>query len=148
MDTRAFALTAAIMLAGCGTGSGGTGGIGVPVRDGKFEFVVLSVDRSKTIGSVDDPTTAQGEFINVHLTVQNTGNEARSYLARNQHLVVKGDELNAITTSGDGDNLSPGTMINTVVSFDVPAGTTPDVIDLHDSTTSGGAEVSLGGSVL
>jgi hypothetical protein len=64
------AIAASVVLAGCGTttatqGSSGSSaaqaapGIGAPVRDGKFEFVVLSVDRSKTAGPADDQSTAR-----------------------------------------------------------------------------------------
>jgi hypothetical protein len=86
-------------LAGCGpissTGSSSSSahpaaGIGTPVRDGKFEFTVLSVDRSKSAGDPSDPSTAQGEYINVHLSVKNTGNEAQSYFGSNQKLIVAG----------------------------------------------------------
>jgi hypothetical protein len=120
------------------------------VRDGKFEFVVLSVDRSKTDGSADDPSTAQGEFINVHLSVKNTGNEAQGYYGSNQKLIVSGKKFDAASimgAPGDGNNLNPGLGIaSTVVSFDVPVGTNPDAVELHDSAFSGGVQVSLAGS--
>jgi hypothetical protein len=41
-------------------------------------------------------------------------------------------------------NLNPGLGIaNTMVAFDVPVGSVPDAIELHDSAFSGGATVSL-----
>jgi hypothetical protein len=100
------AIAASVVLAGCGTttatqGSSGSSaaqaapGIGAPVRDGKFEFVVLSVDRSKTAGPADDQSTAQGEFINVDLSVKNTGNEAQGYYATDQKLIINGKKFDA-----------------------------------------------------
>jgi hypothetical protein len=125
-------------------------GIGTPVRDGKFEFVVISVDRSKTAGNpsnVFEQSTAQGEYINVHLSIKNIGNEAQSYFAQNQKLIVgskKFDAASILGINGDGESLNPGLGIdNTVVSFDVPPGTTPEAIELHDSMFSGGTRVKL-----
>lgn len=62
-------------------------GIGEEVRDGKFAFVVTSVDRSRIAG---DPTNefmqelAQGEWLNVHVAVRNIGDEAPTFFATNQ----------------------------------------------------------------
>ena len=155
------AIAASVVLVGCGTttatrGSSGSSaaqaapGIGAPVRDGKFEFVVLEVDRSKTAGPADDQSTAQGDYINVLLSVKNTGNEAQSYWARDQHLIINGNKFDAAPITGapgDGDNINPGLGIaKTVVSFDVPVGAAPEAIELHDSAFSGGVKVSLAGS--
>lgn len=151
-----------VVLAGCATGTTAAGstnpagsraaqaaGIGTPVRDGKFEFVVTSVDRSKTAGNPSnefEQSTAQGEYINAHLSVKNIGNEAQSYFANNQKLIVGGkkfDPASILGINGDGDSINPGLGITTVVSFDVPPGTAPDSIELHDSAFSGGATVKL-----
>lgn len=124
-------------------------GIGTPVRDGKFEFVVTSVDRSKTAGNPSnefEQSTAQGEYVNVHLSVKNIGNEAQSFFANNQKLIVGGKKFDAASimgVNGDGGSLNPGLGVDTVVSFDVPVGTAPDSIELHDSAFSGGATVNL-----
>ncbi|UQX12292.1 DUF4352 domain-containing protein [Candidatus Mycobacterium methanotrophicum] len=148
-----------MLLAACGAGNQATekpaeshaqaAVIGTPVRDGKFEFIVTSVDRSKTAGNPSneyEQSTAQGEYINVHLSVKNTGNEAQSYFASNQKLIVGGKKFDAASIlglKGDGDSINPGLGIDTVVSFDVPVGTNPDSIELHDSAFSGGATVKL-----
>lgn len=123
--------------------------IGTPVRDGKLEFRVTGVNRSKLAG---DPTnqfmqeTARGEFINVSLAVKNTGEEAQSFFASNQKLIVNGKQFDAATIlgiPGDGDNINPGLGLETVVSFDVPPGSVPEAIELHDSAFSGGVMVNL-----
>jgi len=154
------AIAASVVLAACGTTQGSSGssaaqaapGIGAPVRDGNFEFVVLSVDRSKTAGPDDDQSTAQGDYVNVLLSVKNTGNEAQSYWPRDQHLIINGNKFDAAPITGapgDGDNINPGLGIaKTVVSFDVPVGAAPEAIELHDSAFSGGVKVNLAGTPL
>lgn len=133
-----------------GSGSDAAAGrIGTPVSDGKFQFVVTSVDQSKTAG---DPTneflqeTAQGEYVNVHLTVKNTGDEAQTYFNTNQKLLIGGKKFDAASimgVSGDMQAINPGLGLDTVVSFDVPVGSSPGAIELHDSAYSGGAQVKL-----
>ena len=106
--------------------------------------------RSKTAG---DPTneflqsTAQGEYVNIRLSVKNIGNEAQTYFVQNQKLIVGGKKFDAASilgAKGDDISLNPGRGIdNTVVSFDVPPGTVPTSIELHDSAFSGGVTVRL-----
>lgn len=124
-------------------------GVGVPVRDGKFEFTVTSIDRSATAG---DPTNeflqeqATGEFVNVHLTVTNIGDEAQDFFASNQKLIVDGKKFDAASIlglPGDMSGINPGLSIETVVPFDVPPGAQPDAVELHDSAFSGGVKVAL-----
>ncbi|AJA43713.1 hypothetical protein MILLY_40 [Mycobacterium phage Milly] len=129
---------------------------GSAVRDGKFEFRVVGVDRSK---SVSDPTgnpymtaTAQGEFVVVTLSVENVGSEARSFSGVNQKLVdAAGRQYSAHSSadmymnSGTGD-INPGNGIQARVAFDVPPGTEATELILHDSMFSGGAHLALGGA--
>jgi hypothetical protein len=153
-----FALTACMPLntKSNSTSSGGSGDVGVsvgsPASDGKFQFVVTSVDRSSTAGNPTnqfEQVTAKGEFINVHLTVKNTGDKAQSYFANNQKLIIGGKQFDAASIlglPGDGDNINPGLGIDTVVSFDVPPGSMPEAVVLHDSAFSGGTKVNLSGA--
>jgi Domain of unknown function (DUF4352) len=127
-------------------------GIGQEVRDGRFAFVVTSVDVSKTAG---DPTNhfdiapTQGEFVNVHLTVRNVGDRSQRFLAYNQTLQIGADQFssnNAATmwTQAMTVDINPGSSIHAVVSFDVPPGTSKDgVLTLHDSPFSAGAKIRL-----
>jgi hypothetical protein len=102
--------------------------IGQEVRDGKFAFVVESVHRSKVAGDPSNPymtVTPQGEFINVHMIVQNIGDRAQTFFATNQKLIAGGREYEANTmasvwTGGANVNINPGNAIRAVVSFDVP----------------------------
>lgn len=127
-------------------------GIGQEVRDGKFAFLVTSVDRSKTAGDPGNQfevVTAQGEFLNVHLAVSNVGDRPQTFMAANQKLQVGPDEFSAndmaaVWTASANVDINPGNSIQAVVSFDIPP-TAPDdgVLILHDSVFSGGAKVSL-----
>jgi hypothetical protein len=92
--------------------------------------------------------TAQGEFINVHMTVQNIGDRSQTFFATNQKLTAAGrqyeaDDMVSVWTSSANVEINPGNSIDAVASFDVPPGTVPDVLEVHDSMFSGGAEISL-----
>ncbi|MGV9636302.1 DUF4352 domain-containing protein [Nocardia rhamnosiphila] len=61
---------------------------GTEVRDGKFAFVVTQVDPPvKSVGNDFLGTTAQGEFILLHIDVTNTSDQPQSYSGGNQKLI-------------------------------------------------------------
>ncbi|MFC8530269.1 DUF4352 domain-containing protein [Nocardia sp. NPDC057227] len=126
---------------------------GATVRDGKFEFRVTGVDAPvKTVGS--NPylkETAQGEFVQVHLVVTNIGDRAQTYFGSNQHLIdTQGRRFDNDTSAEINVNeeiiteINPGNSVNVTVVFDVPAGSVPATLELHDSAFSGGAKVAIG----
>ena len=126
--------------------------VGQEVRDGEFAFVVNSVDRSKTAGDPSnkiETVTAQGEFLNVHMTVTNVGDRTQDFLASNQKLSIGGNEFspNGTAAMWIGSmivGINPGNSVHAVVSFDVPPGTSSGgVLTVHDTTFSGGAKISL-----
>lgn len=119
---------------------------GSTVRDGKFEFQVLGVDRGAT--SIDDafgPEVAKGEFFTVKLRVTNIGDDARSFSAANQKLIINGNEYEAISIMDDGwmEDINPGLGIEASATFDIPPGAVPSAIECHDSMFSGGALLAL-----
>lgn len=128
-------------------------GIGDAVRDGKFEFTVTKVaEPVSELGDEYLSTTAQGEFLVVHLTIENIGNEAQSFFGDNQKLVdTQGRTFSADTTAAiyvdDASSMyaevNPGNTMKGVVVFDVPTGTVPASLELHDSAFSGGVTVAL-----
>ncbi|MDP9639011.1 hypothetical protein J2W18_003945 [Rhodococcus cercidiphylli] len=127
-------------------------GIGVPVRDGKFEFVVTAVAPPVTsVGSEYLTQTAQGEFVQVTMTVRNIGDRAQSLDASSQKLLDadgKQYSVDSLATAyldeGIGyEQINPGNALDTTVVFDVPVGTVPAEIELHDSAFSGGTTVAL-----
>lgn len=127
--------------------------IGQPARDGKFQFTVTRVQPGVAqVGSADFGKKAQGQFVFVHVTVTNVGNEARTFDGSSQYAYDKvGRKYEASTEAAiyldDSqsflEEINPGNTVKGIVIFDMPKGTIPTVLELHDSAFSGGAKVSL-----
>ncbi|MGY1842075.1 DUF4352 domain-containing protein [Modestobacter sp. SYSU DS0875] len=131
----------------------GNPGIGEPAADGKFNFVVNGVDCSTTeIGNEYLNTTAQGQFCIVDVAITNIGDKAQSFFGDNAKLFnAQGQEFSADSeaaiylddSSSLYEEINPGNSLTSKVVFDVPAGTVPTAIELHDSAFSGGVTVDL-----
>jgi hypothetical protein len=128
-------------------------GIGTPVRDGSFEFTVTKLTTASMVGDQYFGKQAQGEFLMVHVTVRNIGTESQTFSGDDQQLLASGGRQ--FTADSDAatylensrslyEEINPGNQVSGVVIFDVPKGTTPASIELHDSPFSGGAKVALG----
>jgi hypothetical protein len=127
--------------------------IGEPAADGKFTFVANAIDCTSTeIGSEYLNKTAQGVFCVVDLTITNTGNKPQSFFGDNAKLFnAAGQEFSADTeaaiyledSSSLYEEINPGNSLTSKVVFDVPAGSAPTSIELHDSVFSGGVTVDL-----
>ncbi|ADG97213.1 conserved hypothetical protein [Segniliparus rotundus DSM 44985] len=125
------------------------------VRDGKFEFTVTDVKAGLSqVG--DNPylaKKAQGQFVVVTMTVQNTSGQPQSFSPSNQKLFdqqgrrFEPDTEAQIALGGSDipvwDNINPGNIVTAKVVYDMPKDAQPKEIDLHDSAYSGGAKVSL-----
>ncbi|WP_159621423.1 DUF4352 domain-containing protein [Ruania rhizosphaerae] len=128
-------------------------GIGDPARDGQFEFVVSEIETGvEQIGSEFLNTEAQGQFVLVHLSVTNIGNEAQHFFDSDQTMLdTEGREHSADSEAGiyleDNDTLlneiNPGNTLEGVIVFDIPADATPAELELHDSAFSGGVTIAL-----
>ena len=128
-------------------------GIGQPAADGDFSFVVSGVDCSLTeIGDQYFGTKAQGQYCVVSVAVTNIGDSSQSFFGDNASLFnAQGQEFSADTeaaiyledSSSLYEEVNPGNTLNSKVVFDVPVGTTPTAIELHDSAFSGGVTVNL-----
>jgi hypothetical protein len=128
-------------------------GIGQPAADGKFNFVVNGVDCSATqLGNEYVGTQAQGQFCIVDVMITNIGDKAQSFFGDNAKLFnAQGQEFSADSEAAiyleDSaslyEEINPGNTLNSKVVFDVPTGTTPTAIELHDSMFSGGVTVNL-----
>lgn len=119
---------------------------GSTVRDGKFEFQVLGVERGAT--SIDDAfgaEVAKGEFFTVKLRVTNIGDDARNFSATNQKLIINGNEYEATSIMDDGwmEDINPGLGIEASATFDIPPGAVPSAIECHDSIFSGRALLAV-----
>jgi hypothetical protein len=132
----------------------GAPGIGSPVRDGKFEFVVTRVERpGNTIGESFTRQTAQGEFVIVYVNVTNIGDKAQTLSSSGQVLIndkgQKFEPSSAIFSLPNADkvfleNINPGNVVTDApLLFDVAPGTVLSEIELHDSIFSGGVTVKL-----
>lgn len=125
---------------------------GSAVRDGKFEFQVLGITRAQQAGDPSnqfETVQAQGEFIIVTMSVTNIGDRAQSYFGTNQKLFdTAGRQYEANSAAdmwankGTGD-INPGNSIRVKAAFDVPPGTQPAELEVHDSMFSGGVKVRL-----
>jgi Domain of unknown function (DUF4352) len=130
-------------------------GMGSPVRDGKFEFVVSKVDCGKTrLGDTNFGKDAQGQFCTVNVKVTNIGREAQTLDASSQYLYGSGGQrfdadteaalyLGVNQTRTFLEDINPGNSVNGILVFDIPKGEKPTKIELHDSPFSGGVTVEL-----
>jgi hypothetical protein len=134
-------------------GGGGPAGLGDPVRDGQFEFVVRSVDcGAASVGRVARQT-AQDQFCLVALEVANTGTEGRTFGGGQQFLFDSDGnrhdpDLDATARhEGDGrlwsSHLNPGQRLEGTLVYDVPESVTVSRVELHDGPFSGGASVEV-----
>ncbi|XVX20161.1 DUF4352 domain-containing protein [Actinomycetota bacterium] len=128
-------------------------GIGTKVRDGKFEFTVTKVESGGTqIGDSSFGEKAQGTFQLVHVTISNVGNEPQTMYDSNQKVTdAQGREFSPNSAAAimlDNNDIwlqeiNPGNTLKGVLVYDMPTGSTPASIELHDSMFSGGVDVSL-----
>lgn len=128
---------------------------GSAVRDGKFEFRVLGIESATQAGDLSNPymiAEAQGEFVIVTLSVQNIGDVPQSYFGANQKLIdtagreYGSDSEASLWMNNEGaimSDINPGNSIQVRAAFDVPPGTVPAELELHDSAFSGGVSVRL-----
>ncbi len=129
--------------------------IGQPVRDGKFEFTVTSIDCGKNSVGTNEYLTkqAQGQFCLLNLTVKNIGNESQTFSDSGQLLFdANGNKYSSdsgasfyANPSGSTflNQINPGNSVTGAVVFDIPKGVTPTQAELHDSAFSGGVKVNL-----
>lgn len=137
-----------------GSNADASGGIGDPVRDGKFEFVVKGFECGvKKVGAEFLEEKAQGQFCLVEMTVSNIGDEAQLFDAGSQ----KGTTDSGATVDADGtaslvvpenensflEEINPGNSIEVVVVYDIAKDQQLTAVELYDSLFSGGVTVSL-----
>jgi hypothetical protein len=134
-------------------GDAGPAGLGDPVRDGQFEFVVGSVDcGARSVGEGFGRKQALEQFCLVALEVENTGTEGRTFGGGHQYL-FDGDgkrhdpDLDATVRHGGGrllsTHLNPGQRLQGTLVYDVPDPIDLARVELHDGPFSGGAGVEL-----
>ncbi|SDC56034.1 protein of unknown function [Sanguibacter gelidistatuariae] len=130
-----------------------TPGIGSVVADGKFEFTVNSLEPGVAhIGDATFGVDAQGQFLLVHVTVTNIGDQAQYFDSSSQKLLdAQGRTHSADSTAAvylpDSNSfltsINPGNTVEGIIVFDVPADASPASLELHDSPFSGGVTVAV-----
>lgn len=134
-----------------------TAGIGEPVSDGMFEFTVTDVETGiQHVGGEYVGTDAQGQFVIVHVTVHNTGDEPRMLSMSSQKLyddqgrTFEASSGAAVMALPESDaflnNINPGNSVQAQLLFDVPEDVQLGSVELHDGMMSGGVTVSLTGA--
>jgi hypothetical protein len=127
-------------------------GIGDPVRDGKFEFIVTGIEEPGNVYDSEDLLNdeAVGEWFIVFMTVENIGDQEQTFSAGDQKVLWDGKEFTAEGFTWNGtsfEDLNPGIVLEATVMFDMPAsfpeGGIGSVLELHDSAFSGGVNVYL-----
>jgi hypothetical protein len=127
--------------------------VGTAVRDGKFEFTVTKVETGvKRVGPDFMAQKAQGQFVLVHLSVTNIGDEPQTLIDSEQKVrdaagrQFSTDSGAALVIDGNDvffNEINPGNTVRGVLIYDMPKGARPASIELHDSMLSGGVTVSL-----
>ncbi|MEU4427453.1 DUF4352 domain-containing protein [Actinoplanes sp. NPDC024001] len=129
-------------------------GIGDPVRDGKFEFVVSRVNCARTSYGMENlKRTAEGRFCVVTLSVRNIADEPKYFLglaqkAKDANGASYGyDEIAGVYANRDTQTflkkLDPGERVSGKLVFDIPHGVTLTAVELHDFPLSRGVTVAL-----
>ena len=131
------------------------GKIGEPVRDGRFEFTVLSQECGITkVGNEYLSKTAQGQYCKVNIKVKNIGDKPQSLSSSSQKLFSSDNKEFSTDDSAmiyDNSNsqsvwlneINPGNEVTGNLIFDMPNGVAPSSIKLFDSAFSGGVIVRL-----
>ncbi|EHY89554.1 DUF4352 domain-containing protein [Saccharomonospora azurea] len=127
-------------------------GVGRPVRDGLFEFTVVGVEYSPSVGDQYVSETAQGQYATVTVRVANIGNEARSFADTDQYLFDADDRRYSTDLAAESlipgndvfyNPINPGNVVEGALVYDVPVDVEPTRIELHDSAFSQGVSVGL-----
>ncbi|MFG1931860.1 DUF4352 domain-containing protein [Mycobacterium sp. NPDC048908] len=123
-----------------------TGVPGSLVHDGDFEFVVT--------GTPTDWRGAprpRGEWLVATTTVRNIDDESQEFVINNQKLIdsdghaYAADVAAAVAMNATSMviTVDPGANITVRLPFDVPEGTLPAAVELHDSVFSDGVQVRV-----
>lgn len=129
-------------------------GVGDVVKDGKFAFKVTKVEKGLSqIGEDLLASKAQGQYVLVHITVKNIGDEAQLFSDGEQKLIdSQGRQFDADSgaaamglkdSNAFLNNINPGNSVKGILLFDVPKTFKLKAIELHDSVFSGGVTVAL-----
>jgi hypothetical protein len=120
--------------------------------DGPLTFTVTGVESGTTITDTENEfltKDAQGEFIVVRLTVQNTTGDPGQFLGTFQKLNAGGqqytiDDEATFYVGGGFVDIPAGGEAQVGLAYDVPPGTVPESVELHADPMSAGVVLPLG----
>jgi hypothetical protein len=129
-------------------------GVGDVVEDGQFAFKVTGVEKGLSqVGEGLTASKAQGQYVLIHLTVKNIGDEAQLFTDSAQKLLdtkdrqydaASGTAAIALQDSNAFlNNINPGNSVRGILLFDVPKDFHLKSVELHDSVFSDGVTVAL-----
>jgi hypothetical protein len=108
------------------------------------------VETAPSVQSQDAPVaqTAQGEYLLVHLTVLNSGDQPGTFVGTFQKLKAGGttysiDDVATAYLNGTVVQLNPGDNSVVSIAFDVPPGTTPESLEAHGDPVGAGVDIPL-----
>ena len=128
--------------------------VGDVVTVGDFEVTVTGQEVGLArVGDDMFGEEAQGQFVKVFVTVQNTGTSAEYFLDSDQKLVDEQGRQHSTSSSAwllDEESLflteiNPGNTVEGVLLYDIPADATPTTLELQAGFLSGVVSVSLAG---
>jgi hypothetical protein len=119
---------------------------GGSATDGPLTFTVVGVETGTTITDTENEfltKDAQGEFVVVRLTVQNTSPDPGQFLGTFQKLNAAGqqftiDDEATFYVGGGFVDIAPGAEAQVGLAYDVPPGTVPESVELHADPVSPG----------
>ncbi|MGU3497964.1 DUF4352 domain-containing protein [Mycobacterium sp. C31M] len=119
--------------------------------DGDVTITQNGVEITPTVSAVDNEfltKTAAGQFVVVKLNLVNNGDSPATFLSDQQVLTAGGQPFNADTEGtfylgGISAVLYPGEPVDVTIAFDVPAGSTPESIQVFGDLGSQGATINL-----
>jgi Domain of unknown function (DUF4352)/Protein of unknown function (DUF2510) len=125
---------------------GPTGVPGSALHDGDLEFVVSGVGTPANWRGDPRP---KGQWVIVTMTVRNLDDEPQEFAANNQKLIDSDGHVYAadaeaavsMNKSSMVVPMNPGDSVNMKLPFDVPVGTLPTALELHDSVFSDGVRI-------
>ncbi|MFK5644912.1 DUF4352 domain-containing protein [Ornithinimicrobium sp. LYQ121] len=128
--------------------------VGDVVTVGDFAVTVTGTEGGLAgIGDATFGEGAQGQFVKVWVTVENTGDSAEYFFDSDQSLVDDQDRQHSTSSSSwllDEESLflaeiNPGNTIEGVLLYDIPADAVPTAVDLQAGWLSSSVRVSLEG---
>jgi hypothetical protein len=127
---------------------GPTGVPGSALHDGDLEFVVSEVGTPANWRGDPRP---KGQWIIATMTVRNLDDQSQEFAANNQKLIDSDGHVYAadaeaavsMNKSSMVVTMNPGDSVDMKLPFDVPAGTLPAALELHDSVFSDGVRIRV-----